>query len=91
MISQHGTLIDEIDLSQVKAPYEMTLSNDQGGYNIILVEKNQIQIIQGNCPDQLCVKAGILRHTGDLAVCLPHGLFVEIKEGDTGEVDSLSY
>jgi len=47
--------------------------------------------MDANCPDKLCVKTGILSYIDDMTVCLPHGLFVEMQEGEAGEIDGLSY
>lgn len=91
VITQNGTLLHQIDLNNVDTTYEFTVSAGDYQYNIIYVEKNQIRVMNANCPDKLCVKSGILSHTEDIAVCLPHGLFIEIKEGQAGEIDSLSY
>lgn len=91
IITQNGTLLHKIDLNNVDIPYEFVVLADEHHYNTIYVEKNQIRVMDANCPDKLCVKSGILSHTGDIAVCLPHGLFIEILEGEAGEIDSLSY
>lgn len=91
IITQNGNPIHEIDLSQVDTPYQMTIQASNGGYNTISVEKNMIKISDSDCPDKLCVKTGPLTYTGDLAVCLPHGLLIEIEAGEQGTVDSLAY
>lgn len=91
IITQNGTPIHKIDLSHVHKPYQMTIRSNNGGYNTISVEKDMLKVSDSDCPDKLCVKTGPLTYTGDLAVCLPHGLFIEIQAGDKGEIDSLSY
>lgn len=91
IITQDSTPIHQIDLNDVDIPYEFSILADDHRYNKVYVEKNKIRISYANCPDKLCVKAGTLSHTGDIAVCLPHGLFIEIQEGKVGEIDSLSY
>ncbi|WP_203623795.1 MULTISPECIES: NusG domain II-containing protein [unclassified Lacticaseibacillus] len=55
-------------------------------YNDIVTTGDQIQIIDANCPDQVCVKKGRISKPGQTIVCLPHKLLVEIKSstGDSG-------
>ena len=90
IISIDGNPVYEVDLSKVNTPYEHMVQT-ANGYNNIYIEKGQIKVIDANCPDKLCIKTGALSHTGDIAVCLPHGLLIEITEGETGDIDSLSY
>lgn len=90
VISKNGDIIETIDLSLVKEPYEFTIKSKNNGYNTIYVEKDKIKFIEANCPDKLCVKTGLLTNTSDIAVCLPHGIIIEIKNGKDGQIDSLA-
>ena len=91
VVTQNGVPIHRIDLSLVETPYEIVVPADDDGYNTLAIQKNQIQIVDADCPDKLCIKTGPLSHTGDISVCLPHGLMVEIQEGEAREIDSLSH
>jgi len=90
VISKDGNIIETIDLSLVKEPYEFTIESKNNGYNTIYVEKDKIKFAEANCPDKLCVKTGLLTNTSDIAVCLPHGIIIEIKNGTDGQIDSLA-
>lgn len=91
IITQDGRVIHTIDLKKVSEPYELIIESKDGGSNTICVEKDKIKFIEANCPDKLCVTAGFLANTNDIAVCLPHGLFIEIEGGSEGEIDSLAH
>ena len=91
IISQDGVTIHSIDLSKVKEPYEIRVETANDHYNIIYVAKGKLKFSQATCPDQLCVKTGFLSTSSDIAVCLPHGLFIEIESGSQGEIDSLAH
>ncbi len=91
VISQNGTVLHRIDLAMVDEPYEMTIETKPNGYNTIYVEKDKIKFIDANCPDKLCVQTGLLSRTSDIAVCLPHGLFIEIEGGESGGIDILAH
>lgn len=91
IITQNGSVIHRIDLSEVNNPYEITIESDNNGYNTIYVEKYKIKFSQSNCPDQLCVKTGFLSNISDIAVCLPHGIFIEIEGEAEGDIDILAH
>lgn len=91
IITQNGSVIHSIDLNKVNEPYEITVKAENNGFNTIYVEKGKIKFSQATCPDQLCVQTGFLSHINDIAVCLPHGLFIEIEGGSEGDIDSLSH
>ena len=42
-----------------------------------------IGIIDADCRDKICIKSGFISKPGQLSVCLPHKLMVEIKSNDT--------
>lgn len=91
IISQNGSVIHTIDLSRVDEPYEFTIETDHGGFNRVYVEKDRIKFSDADCPDKLCVQNGFLSYTNDIAVCLPHGLLIEIEDGEEGEIDILAH
>lgn len=53
------------------------------GYNIIEVKDDSIRITESDCPDKICVKSGFISKPGELLVCLPHKLMVEIKSNNS--------
>ncbi len=64
---------------------EIEIRTDRG-YNLIRIIDNAVQIIDADCPDQLCVHMGAVRKVGEKVVCLPNRVLVEVvgqsKEGD---------
>lgn len=71
-ILQNGQCLYEIDLTEVKEPYEIELRSEDGGINLIRVEPNRICISEANCPDQICVGEGWLEGNRTPIVCLPN-------------------
>lgn len=49
------------------------------GRNVLEVRGGSIAVVEADCPDGLCIKAGRLSRPGDVAACLPHGLLLEVK------------
>ena len=88
VISQKGVVIKTIDLNLVSQPYEFTIWDASGkGYNIIEVDHGKIRVKEANCAEQIDVKAGWLRNSGNMAVCLPHQLVIELKSSTGLEAD----
>lgn len=52
------------------------------GYNLIEVGDERVRVIEASCPDELDVKQGWISHSGEVIVCLPNKLVIEIKGSD---------
>lgn len=70
--------VKTIDLSTVTKPYRIRIDTPSGGYNILEVRPNEIEVIEADCPDQCCVHQGIISDGAEPIVCLPHKLVVKI-------------
>lgn len=62
------------------------------GYNLIEIGDEKVRIIEASCPDELDVKQGFISMPGEIIVCLPNKLVIEIK-GTEGirDVDHISH
>lgn len=49
------------------------------GYNLIEIGDEKVRVIEADCPDKLDVKQGFISKTGEIIVCLPNRLVIEIK------------
>ena len=62
----------------------------QYGHNHLSIRDGHAQVTEADCPDGLCMYQGEIRERGEMNVCLPHHLIVEVlTEGDEG-YDGLS-
>ena len=84
-VSRDGALLEEIDLSQVDAPYSLTFA-DGSGSNTVLVEEGRVRVSEADCPDQICVHQGYISDGLVPIVCLPHRFMSEIV-GAEGDLD----
>ena len=74
-IVQSGERIALIDLS-AEDNTTTRIESPDGGWNEIRIENGTICISDADCPDQTCVRTGVL-HSEDIPiVCLPHKLIV---------------
>lgn len=64
----------------------------QFGYNLIEIGDGNVRVIEASCPDELDVKQGYISVPGEIIVCLPNRLVVEIKgSSETREIDYISH
>jgi len=61
------------------------------GETVIVIENGTVRIQDSPCPNHYCVRMGKLRHSGEIAVCVPNRVVVTISGGDeTGSFDSVT-
>lgn len=60
------------------------------GKNIIYIHDNGIEVVEANCDDHICKKMGFKREPGEIIVCLPNQVFIEIKGNQEADVDEVS-
>ena len=61
------------------------------GLNILEISAYEVNIIEADCPDQLCVHQKIISKPGQILVCLPNHLTIEIVGDRAEEIDINSY
>ncbi|MFA5576205.1 MAG: NusG domain II-containing protein [Tissierellaceae bacterium] len=62
------------------------------GYNLIEIGDGDVRVIEASCPDKLDVLQGAISKPGEMIVCLPNRLVIEIKgTQETREIDYISY
>ena len=90
-----GKVVKKIDLDAVTEPYTFTLETPNGGWNKIAVRPGEIESLEANCPDQICVHHPPIHDGSDPIVCLPHELVIRIVDysgrpakGDATSIDA---
>ena len=75
----------------------MPLSRDQQievpgplGTSVIAIRQRKARIVSDPSPRQYCVRQGWLQQAGEIALCLPNQVSVELA-GSTKKYDSLNY
>lgn len=93
-----GELADRVIIrSGGKIFREVMLSHDQKievpgplGISLIAIENRKARIISDPSPRQYCVRQGWLQQAGEIALCLPNQVSVELA-GSHKRYDSLNY
>jgi len=86
IIRSGGKIFLEVPLSrdrQIEVPGPL-------GTSIITIEKRKARITSDPSPRQYCVRQGWLQQAGEIAICLPNEVSVELT-GGAKKYDSLNY
>ena len=53
-----------------------------GHHNIVSIKDNKVHMEYSNCKNQICVNTGEIAETGEVIVCLPNYVIVEIIDSE---------
>lgn len=73
-----GRLEHTIDLNKVTEGYTIELA-----HNTILVGHGEIRMLSADCPDQVCVRQGVITNATYPIICLPNRVEIRIV-GESG-------
>ncbi|WP_438467464.1 NusG domain II-containing protein [Streptococcus pluranimalium] len=79
VVKIHGKVVDTYALEENGPHFEKTYHPDKGQYNIVEIDGDSIRVREDNSPDQIAVKTGWINQEGQLSICLPHDLIIEIQ------------
>lgn len=82
VIEVDGEVYCDYDMDKVKGI--IPISTENGGENRVWVQEDLVYMDSANCPDQTCVKQGVIRDGTVPIVCLPHKVVVRIEGGEGG-------
>ncbi len=74
-VTVDGKLVKVLDLS---TDQEITIQGAKNGTNHLIVRNGEIWCSQASCPDQVCVHQGKQSWDGEIIVCLPNLMIVQI-------------
>jgi hypothetical protein len=86
IIRSGGKIFKEVPLSrdlQIEVPGPL-------GISLVTIEKNKARITSDPSPRQYCVRQGWLQQAGEIAICLPNEVSIELA-GSSKKYDSLNY
>ncbi len=86
VLYQDGKVLRRIPLT-AGSEDTFTIESSGGGSNTIQVSDGKIGIIDADCPDQLCVKMGMISSTAYPISCLPHRLVIQIEDDTESKED----
>lgn len=84
VVTVDGEIIETIDLSSVRERIVITPETEPRV--VIVAENGGIRFESADCGDKLCVNSGILKKSGDTAVCLPAKTVITVEGADVDAV-----
>lgn len=69
---------------------EITIETDKGT-NVIHIENGSVHMAESTCPDKTCIKQGSIDSPGEIIVCLPNKVIVEITGDSEKGPDTVSH
>ena len=82
VIEVDGEVYASYDMDEVKGIIPVSTPN--GGENRVWVQEDLVFMDSANCPDQICVKQGVIKDGSVPIVCLPNKVIVRIEGGESG-------
>ena len=86
VVKRGGEVFAELDLSRnrsIEVPGPL-------GSTVVAVEKRRVRVVSDPGPRQYCVRQGWLSRPGEIAICAPNQVSVQVQGGKEA-YDSLSY
>ena len=77
-ITVDNELYKTVDLSK----NEKFIVKNKYGENTVAVENGAVFVEDADCRDQICVKRGKIKNSGENIACVPHKLLIEIVDND---------
>ena len=82
IIEVDGEVYYKADMREVDGIFPISTPN--GGENRVYIQDDLVFMESANCPDQLCVKQGVITDNTVPIVCLPNRVIVRIEGGESG-------
>ena len=89
LIYHDGILIKSVVLADVEGAFTFSVTTADSE-NIILIESGRISMAVASCPDQICVRQGVITNGVRPIVCLPNRLKIRIINAENEAVDIIT-
>ncbi len=86
-ILQNGAVVRTIPLTD--AVEETITIEGETITNVIEITPGGVRFAESDCPDQVCVRSGLLTRAGQSAVCLPNRVIVRLTGAEAPAVDAV--
>lgn len=77
-ITVDGEFYKEIPLTGQMSAKEYVIHSSHGS-NTIVVENESITVVEADCSDHICEQFGTISKPGEVIVCLPNQVYIEVK------------
>lgn len=74
-IELNGDFYKQVELTESKQEIEISTER---GYDLLQISDRGIQVIRSDCPEKICMAYGFIDRIGEMIVCLPNRMTVEV-------------
>lgn len=78
IVSQNGSVIREYPLDGFAD--QVLINPENGGKNHMHISGGKVWVTDASCPDKICEHYGKISGDGEVIVCLPNRLIIQISE-----------
>ncbi len=64
------------------------ITGDNDNYNELVIQNGEIYMKEANCRDQICVRHKAISKNGEIIICLPHAVYVEVISHEDKDIDN---
>lgn len=92
MPASEGNLIVQLDGERV-ASYPLNEDAEfeiNGGTNRVKISDGKVQMVQADCPDQICVHHKEISKNHETIVCLPNKIVLMIESTEETDIDAIT-
>lgn len=90
-IQVEGKEVEKIIFDKAVVGRTMKIKTDYG-FAEVEIGDGEVWLNSSTCPDQLCIKSGKISRSGEMLVCLPNKIVVEVKNNNDGnKIDIVNY
>lgn len=89
VIKVDGEIYDTIDIVKGMIPVNVKV-NSQFGYNLVNIDESGVRVLEASCKDKIDVKQGDISNVGEIIVCLPNRVTIEIVGNSDLQLDGVS-
>jgi len=86
IIYYNGQVYEEVSLNEER---EIEIVTDIGR-GLVKVHDHGIEMIESDCKDEICVHTKMAKKNGDMIVCLPNKIVIEVVGQQEVEIDAIS-
>lgn len=86
IVRTDGIVTHEFSLQE---DLDLWLTGYDGGSNRLVITNGKASITQADCPDKLCAHQPPIDEEGEIIVCLPHRITIEIESDSASSIDAV--
>lgn len=85
LVYKEDVLLKELSL------WENNIFSLREGNFRIEIKQGRVRVLTSDCPQQLCLNTGWIKYSGQMIICIPNKILIEVKSENAPFVDAVCY